>query len=108
MGRGPRLRPPPSGAPSIRRACPLSDSPRNATFSIHLMRAFIVEPVRESASEPDPQIIPANADGLVEEPAAALQCSCSGGQVEERKLGNFRGVLGGSRYHLESRALERV
>ena len=44
MGRGPRSRPPCSGAPSMTSACPLPVSPTNDMPSVHLIRALMRAP----------------------------------------------------------------
>jgi hypothetical protein len=46
MGRGPMLRPPMSGEPSMIMAWPLSDSAMKQTFSTHLTRDFMAALLR--------------------------------------------------------------
>src|SRR5207244_10560160 len=48
IGRGPRFRPPASGAPSTTSAWPLSVSATKVTPSVHLIRVFTPPPCTQS------------------------------------------------------------
>src|SRR5687768_17936171 len=82
-------------------AWPLPDSPTKATFSTHLIRAFILLSSQEQA-----QMIPADADDFVKEPARAAQCR-SGRHEVERGHPQAGGVPGRRRDDAETGPLER-